>query len=179
MKHSFIIMPNWASGMRMAGMRHIRYVCADHLPGCMRSFQRWYSFIFKQTHLYWELYLIFCVGSTRRRAIFFAGGGVSLCACRYYCDELCVLVQEPASPSEPIHAMTCCTLHVLSWKHFTHLAPHPAPLASKFLLGSGGRGVKVLVCFQFDSHLPLQHLSLFICSACVNLLLGVLVTSQT
>lgn len=47
------------------------------------------------------------------------------------CDDvLCVLVQESSSTSEPTHAMTCCTSHVLSWTHFTRLPPHPASPAS-------------------------------------------------
>lgn len=52
-----------------------------------------------------------------------------LCACRWYYNALCVLVQESVPTSEPIHAMTCCTSHVLSWTHFTSHPTHRTSLA--------------------------------------------------
>lgn len=51
---------------------------------------------------------------------------------RYFISKktrLCNL-QESVSASEPTHATTCCTSHVLSWTHFTLHPTHRASLAS-------------------------------------------------
>lgn len=69
--------------------------------------------------------LSFVLEAPEEETVFVAVGGGEPCV---HADNI-VIVMSP-SASEPIHAMTRCTSHVLSRTHFTHLPPHPAPPAS-------------------------------------------------
>lgn len=99
----------------MAGMRHIRYVCRLSVWMHEELSEAVFIYVDEDTLVQGIILYLLCWKHQKKRL---------------FCDVLCVLVQECASPSEPIHAMTCCTSHVLSWTHFTHPPTHPASLPS-------------------------------------------------
>lgn len=66
-------------------------------------------------------------------------------------------MQESVSASEPIHATTCRTSHVLSWTHFTLHPTHRASLASHSCCDVEREEHKVSAWSRFDLCFLLQH----------------------